>query len=205
MNFIAKLLDWLTIYVPVVVLGLLAFGSYLLVKNTPISQPPSIEPPPKHVPDYFMRDFGVRSFDAAGQLKSEVFGKELRHFPDTDTTEIDFPRIFSRTADGRVSVATAKRAITNADGSEVQLIGDARVVREASVSPQGRKLERLEIRSEFLHAYSNTEQVKTDKPVRVTRGEDSFSADAMAFDNLEGIMELTGRTKTMFAARRRAP
>jgi lipopolysaccharide export system protein LptC len=183
----------------------LALGSYWLVKNTPLTQAPFLEPLPKHVPDYFMRDFGVRSFDAAGKLTNEVFGKELRHFPDTDTTEIDAPRILKRAPDGRSTVATAKRAITNADGSEVQLMGGAYVVREAGTTPDGKPLPRLEIRSEFLHSFTNLEQVKTDQPVSVKRGDDSFSGDAMVYDNLEGVLELTGRSKVIFAARKPTP
>ncbi len=202
MNFLRKLLDWLTIYVPIFLLGALALGSYFLVRNTPLVNPPTIEPIPKHVPDYFMRQFALRSFDGSGRIKSEVFGTELRHYPDTDTTEIDNVRIRTTQLDGRISVATAKRALTNADGSEVQLVGDARVVREASVTSGGVKLERFEIRGAFLHAFLNTDQIKSDKPVVITRGGDRFSGDAMSYDNLEGVAELTGRVKGVIQARK---
>ena len=58
---------------------------------------PETEAAPRHVPDYFMHDFSVRVFDADGKLKSELTGKQGRHYPDTDTVEIDqvFVRTFS--------------------------------------------------------------------------------------------------------------
>ena len=133
--------------------------------------------------------------DGEGRIKSEVFGTELRHYPDTETTEIDNARIRTTHVDGRVSVATAKRALTNADGSEVQLVGNAHVVREAGVSKSGAKLERLEFRGQFLHAFLNTDRLTSNQPVVITRGNDRFSADNLSYDNLEGVAELTGRVK----------
>ena len=40
-------------------------------------------------PDYFMKDFSVTTFVESGRLKSEVFGVAARHFPASDTLEID--------------------------------------------------------------------------------------------------------------------
>lgn len=40
-----------------------------------------------------------------------------------------------------------------------------------------------------------TEQVKSHKPVELTRGKDTFTADSMEFDNIARIMLLNGRVK----------
>ena len=142
-----------------------------------------------------MRTFSVKTFNEKGQLQSEVNGIEGRHFPDTDTLEIDQVRMRSFNQDGKVVVATADRALSNSDGSEVQLFGNAIVVREASTDASGRVDPRLEFRSEFLHAYVNTERVKTNQPVVMTRGNDRFTGDAMDFDNLSRVMNLQGRVR----------
>ncbi len=200
-RLLRNMLDWLTVYVPVFLLGLLALGSYYLVRNTPLLNPPSIEPLPKHVPDYFMRQFALRSFEPDGRLKSELFGSELRHYPDTDTTEIDNPRIRSA-RDGRVMTASAKRALTNADGSEVQLEGNAQVVREAGRSATGEVTEKLVFKGQFLHVFLNTDQVKSNQPVFIQRGADQFNGDTFSYDNLEGVAELTGRVSGSIQARK---
>ncbi|HTH12174.1 MAG TPA: LPS export ABC transporter periplasmic protein LptC, partial [Acidovorax sp.] len=111
-------------------MGLLALGTWWLVRNAPMPLLPATERPPLHQPDYFMKSFSVKSFDAAGRLQSEVQGDEARHYPDTDTLEIDKARMRSVAPTGRLTVATADRALTNADGSEVQLFGNAIVTRE---------------------------------------------------------------------------
>ncbi len=128
--------DRASLYLPIVLMGVLALGTYWLVRSTPVFAPPEPERPPLHEPDYFMKRFNVRTFDTAGRLKSEVFGLEARHFPDTDLLEIDQVRIRSFDVHGRLTTATARKAVTNADGSEVELMGDALVVREAASGKQ---------------------------------------------------------------------
>ena len=176
-------------------MGVLAFGTYWLVRSTPLLQPAGKEAPAQHEPDYFMRKFSVKTFDAGGRLKSEVLGTAARHYPDTDTLEIDQVRIRSFSTEGRLTTATAKHALTNGDASEVQLFGDARVVRESITDKAGQSQPRLEFRGEFLHAFMDTERVKSHQPVELIRGKDQFTADTMDFDNLDRVMQLKGRVK----------
>ena len=185
----------LSIYLPILLMGVLALGSYWLVRNTPIFSSGDVAAPVTHEADYFMRDFSVKTFEPTGRLKSEVFGTEARHFPDTNTLEIDKPRIRAFNAGGEFTEATATRALTNADGSEVQLIGDAVVKRAATTSADGRSAPSLEFRGEFLHAFLTTEKVKSHKPVTLTRGADTFTADRMDFDNVDRVVALDGRVR----------
>lgn len=185
--------DHASLYLPVVLMGVLALGTYWLVRSTPVFTAPEPERAPVHEPDYFMKQFNVRTFDAAGRIKSEVFGVEARHYPDTDQLEIDQVRIHSFDEHGRMTTATARRAVTNSDGSEVELMGDALVVREASSGKQTSP--RLSFSGEYLKAFLNTEKVQSDKPVLLTRGKDQFTADTMAYDNFSQVIELKGRVK----------
>ena len=187
--------DRLSIYLPIILMGVLALGTYWLVRSTPIFEAPPPEQPAKHEPDYLMQKFSVKTFDARGRLKSEIFGTEARHYPDTDTLEIDQVRIRSFNTEGHLTTATANQALTNSDNSEVQLIGNAVVVREAAVDKNGKTTPRSTYRGEFLHAYMDTERVKSHKPVELTRGEDRFTADAMDFDNIDQVMQLQGRVR----------
>jgi lipopolysaccharide export system protein LptC len=185
-----------TTYLPVVLIVLMALGTWWLARNTPIFNSPPPEEPVRHDPDYLMRNFALKSFDATGRLTSEVAGAEGRHFPDTDVLEIDGARIRSYTK-GQLTTATANRAYSNADGSEVQLVGNAVVVREASKDSKSTQ-PRLEFRGEFLHAFLNTEKVKSHKPVTIIRGNDQFVADSLQYDNLDRVLELQGRVKGTF-------
>ena len=150
--------DRLAIYLPVLLMGVMALGTYWLARYTPALSQVQAKKSVSHDPDYFMRRFSVKTFDAGGRLKSEVFGTEARHYPDSDTLEIDKPRILSFNEFGELTEATAQKALTNADGSEVQLIGDAVVTREAVTSASGVTRPKLEFRGEFLHAFLNTRE-----------------------------------------------
>jgi lipopolysaccharide export system protein LptC len=196
--------DRLTIYLPVILMGLLALGTYWLARNTPVFSQSPAQRAERHEPDYFLRGFSVKNFDPEGRLKNEILGTEARHFPDTDTTEIDQPRIRSYSDKGALTIATARRAISNADGSQVQLIGNAVVTREGK-DAQGQEVPRLEIRGEFLQAFMDEERVKSDRRVTMTRGRDVFEADQLDYDNLGRVLQLQGRVRGVLQPRATAP
>jgi lipopolysaccharide export system protein LptC len=186
------------IYIPVLLMGLLALGTYWLVRNTPDALPAEGQRAASSEPDYYMRKFGIKTFDEAGQLKSDVTGIEVRHYPATDTLEIDKALIRSYSIEGRLTTSTGDRALTNGDGSEVQLIGNARVVRDASVGPDGREAPRLEFRGEFLHAYLLTERLRSHLPVQIRRGASELRAGGMEYDHLTRTVQLKGPVRAVF-------
>ncbi|MFZ2294285.1 MAG: LPS export ABC transporter periplasmic protein LptC [Polaromonas sp.] len=190
-----SLWDRMAMYMPLLMMGALALGTYWLVRNTPIFSAPDAAKEASHEVDYFMRKFTVKSFDESGKLKSEIYGTEARHFQDTDILEIDQVRMRSINPEGLVTTATANRAYANSDGSEVQLTGNAKVIREASQDASGKETPRLEYRGEFLHAFLNEERVTSHKPVLLIRGADQFTGDTFAYNNLDQVAVLTGRVR----------
>ena len=203
---VRRVWDHMAVYLPIVLMGVMAMATYWLVRNTPLGSETELEAAPRHVPDYFMRDFSVKVFDAQGKLKSEVVGTEGRHYPDTDTLEIDQIRIRAYSAEGRLTTAQSARGLINADGSEAQLFGKAVIVREAIQTAQGITLPRSELRSEFLHLFANTEMVRTHLPVELMRGaRDRFTAERMTYDNLDRTLLLSGRVRGSLAARQTKP
>lgn len=182
----------LSLYLPTLLMGVLALLTYWLLRSTPVFEKPAPDKPARHEPDYFAHQFSLKSFDPNGRLRSEIMGEQARHYRDDDTLEIDQVRIRSVDNKGQVTLATARRALTNSDASQVQLIGDALVVREAIADRP-----RMSLRSEFLHADLDTERVRTNKPVELVRGKDRFTADSMEFDNIEQLIDLSGRVRGM--------
>ncbi|MBS0453063.1 MAG: LPS export ABC transporter periplasmic protein LptC [Proteobacteria bacterium] len=187
--------DRVTIYLPIILAAVLALGTYWLVRNAPRLMEPKPPAPVTHDPDYFMRGFVVKRFFPNGELRSELRGKEGRHFPDTDTMEIDEVRMRTISPEGLVTHATANRGLSNGDASEVQLFGNAIVVRDAARTPSGEEIPRLEFRGDFLHAYTDTERVTSNKPVTLMRGDDRFTADSMDYDKISGVANLKGRVR----------
>ena len=198
-----RLLGHFTLYLPLTAMAVLALGSWWLARQTPPNPDAQAASPQRVDPDYLLTRFSIKTFHPDGSLSNEVWGSKARHYPHTDILEIDDAR-FRATRAARATTGQARRAYTNADGSEVQLVGDALVVREAGRDNQGRELPRIEFRGEFLHAFMQTEVVKSHKPVTVLRGADQFSGDSMVYDKLEGLVSLDGRVKVRFESKQPA-
>lgn len=198
---VARVWEQLALYLPVLMMGLLALGTYWLVKNTPGAPTPAAPAVASQSADYFMRRANVKTFDASGRLKTEIAGTEARHFPHSQILEIDDVRVRSLGPDGRLTTASARRGLSNDAGNEIQLIGDAVVVREAITLADGRVLPRLEFRGEFLHVFTDKEQVRSHLPVTLRRGGDEFKGDTFSYSNLDQAAELQGRVKALMLPR----
>ena len=188
----------LSAYLPLLLMALLALGTWWLVQNSPRPDLPRADAPLQHAPDYTMQDFTLQRFGADGRLRVQVQGTQMRHYADTDTLEIDGVTIRALSADGSVMRATARRALANGDASEVQLLGAAQVVREAASDGQ-----RVEFESEFLHAFLNTERVRSHLPVRLRQGSSDLRVGAIDYDNLTRIVRLGAPVRARFDAPRR--
>lgn len=190
--------DALSAYLPLLLMALLALGTWWLVKNTPQVAGPAPPVTARSDPDYTMTGFAIERFDAQGRLRVRVEGERLRHYPDTDRFEVDAARIRSVSQAGQVTRATARRALANADLSELQLVGGAEVLSDT------RDGQVLQLRSEFLHAYLVTEQLRTHLPVQVQQGESRLVAAGMAYDNATRRLDLKGPVKANLAVGARA-
>lgn len=199
-----RLWDRASVYLPVLLMGLLALGSWWLVRSAPSVPSDAVAPSRGHEPDYFMQGFSVKNFGANGTLLSEVTGKMGRHYPDTDTLEIDGMRLHSMDAQGHQTRASADRALSNADGTDVQLFGNAKVVREPfGAEKAGTKAEpQLTFAGEFLHVWPTQERVESNQAVTLTRGIDTFKADGLTYDNTRQILELKGSVRGMMTPRK---
>ncbi|MFM7801329.1 MAG: LPS export ABC transporter periplasmic protein LptC [Limnohabitans sp.] len=182
--------DMALAYMPLMMLSLLLLLSIWLVRNAPTN--PQVEPPAPvtHTPDYEFSHFTLRSFDINGKILSVIKGEKAQHFQDTLNTLVASPEVWIF-SDKRLTQASAKQALTNEDGSQVQLMGAALVQR--GDMHNGNKTE--QIASEFLHYYANTDTVVTHLPVSIIRGQDRFFADSLRADHLNQLLYLNGRVK----------
>jgi len=187
--------DALSSYLPLLLMALLALATWWLVDNSPRPTGATEERPVSGEPDYTMTQFALERFDAAGRLKVRIEGDRLRHFPATERIEIDRAQIRAFAPDGRVTLATAQRALGNGDGTEVQLIGNAEVT---ALDAQGVP---MLMRSEFLHLFLVTEQVRTHLPVTVRQAGAELRAGGMAYDHASQRLEMKGPVRALLPAR----
>jgi len=183
--------EQVSIYLPVLLMAMLALGTWWLVRNAPKPLQGKVDQTVSADPDYTMENFSVFQFDGKGRLQSVMEGAQARHLPLSDTTEIDQVRTRSLAPDGMVTTTSAQRGISNSDASEVQLWGDAVVER---VPPNG-SAPKSKLEGEFLHAWTQEERVKSHLPVVITRGNNRFTGNSLDYDNLDQVVVMQGRVR----------
>ncbi len=191
------ILGWL----PLLVLSVLLLVTIWLVRTAPSAVPMANIKAPQHLADYDVQQFTLNTYSLSGQLQSCMVGKSAEHYEDSLTTLVQNPKLLMYSKDGRVTKASAKRALSNEDGSEVQLMGQAEVYRAPSLDqPQP-----LLVKSEFLQFFANTDSMQTDMPVLVTRGANSFRSDKLTADNLNQTLKMHGRVKVVLHPEHQTP
>jgi lipopolysaccharide export system protein LptC len=188
----------LTSYLPLLLMGLLAASTWWLVKNTPQGDDQSADKPPREAPDYTMTGFSIIRFSPEGQVVLRIAGDTLRHFPATDVLEIEGVRIHAIAPDGRTTNATAQRALANGDGSEVQLLGGARVISQLDGA------EVLDLQGEYLHAFLRFERIRSHLPVRLRHGGTETRAGGLDYDHRQQLLQLNGPVRSTLAPGARA-
>jgi len=197
-----RLWQLVSLYVPLVLVAVLAAGVYWLVENTPVPPQPAMDRSKRLDPDYFMRGVSLQKFHADGTPMARLWGDEARHYPSTGALEIDRPRVHAVGETGQVLVATAQSGHSNADYSELKLHGDARIVRQADAGCL--QWPRLELRSDFLHVYVNEQRVVTDRPAELLRDDARISANRLELDHRAGTARFDGKVRTHLPAQAQA-
>ncbi len=148
---------------------------------------------PPQQPDYFLKDFQTRTFDALGNPGAELSGAEMAHIPGNQTVRIVQPRLRAHDGDGALTLASAQLGLSNADGSNVQLFGDAVVRREAPGAQP------LTVRSSFLNIFPQVRKITSNRPSTVRRGDSVFSGQNLDMNGLDGTFRMHGQVKGSLA------
>ncbi|UXH78347.1 LPS export ABC transporter periplasmic protein LptC [Roseateles amylovorans] len=185
-------------YVPLLLMAVLAAFTWWLIKSTPQLEAPRERAAPKHEPDYRMQGFELERFTSDGRLMARVLGRELRHYPDNDTMEIDAPELRAYGLQGELLIAQAKRGLSNGDGSEVQLLGDVKLHRYPDGDPAAAS--DLALYGEFLHAFVPQQKMRSHLPTRVVGLGGEMQLRSFDYDNLTGKLSFTGGGRAQFSA-----
>ncbi len=191
--------DRLAVYLPVLTMGLLALGSYWILRSTPEPQAPAAPRPASHEPDYFMRGFSVRSHGADGALLSELSGSQVRHYPDNDAIEIDQARLLALNGSGYTR-AEARRLSTDGQQSQYLLEGAVTVERHGSAGKAGPESS-MHFAGEQLRVHAGGQRIDSDLPVELTRNGNRATAQSLRYDNSTRVAELQGRVRAQLSAR----
>jgi lipopolysaccharide export system protein LptC len=197
-----RLLDRLTIYLPLILFALLALSSWWLVRSMPELLPQQVDKQLRQDPDYRLDQFTVKSFDASGRMVREVAGATATHFPTTQALHIQNIEVFAENDKGIKVRARAQQGIFTESDNRFTLQGQARMTRTAQAPSGGNPpTAPLSLQGERLTVWMNEERLQSDLPVELRRGNEVITAQSLNFDTRSGQYELQGRVRAVLPPR----
>ncbi|MDR0563747.1 MAG: LPS export ABC transporter periplasmic protein LptC [Azoarcus sp.] len=174
-------------FYPLVLAALLAVGSFWLERLTHIDEP--AETAVRQTPDFEASQTLITGFNKEGKLRFSLVSPQLTHFPVTDTTFVEAPRLLL-ISEGRRMNTSARQGEVSSGGQQVVLTGDVKIDRESApgIPPLRLLTEKVTIWPEEQRAISNA-------PAHLERGNDHANANRLEADNVFGVMTLSGRVK----------
>jgi len=199
MNGFRRALDRLALYLPAIIMAVFALGSWWLVRSLPSFFNEAAPPSVRHEPDYFLKDFSVKSFDRDGRLMRELSGNQAQHFPDTDTLDIQKVQMRGHSKEGQQVTALADKALAKGDGTQITFSGNVQITQPGSKSANGTRFA-TEMRSQEIKAYVKEERLVSDVPIEIRRGQNLFTAEKMQMNSKTGEYELNGKVRGLVQA-----
>lgn len=174
---------------PLILTGLLAGMTYWLDLAT---RPQTVtDGKSRHDPDYIVEDFVVRRFAPEGALQHTLRAREMRHFPDDDSTDILDPALtYHQEPPTHV---TARKAKMSSEGKHVELIDDVRITRAAFKGKPA-----TELATTRLDVWPDDEIASNKEPVTIVQGQSHVRGSRMHADNKAATYVLEGPVHGIF-------
>ncbi len=191
---IRRFRHWLPLGVITLFAGL-TYGLFLL--NLP---PTAILPkrPKTHTPDYFADHFSVTILNPQGTTQYRIKAVKMVHYEDDETIDITLPALRIFTPNQPEVTSFAQRGQLNADGSIVDLYGDARVLR-AGIPGSKNNEPAIQVTSEHFRVLIHDDLVQTEKPVTIQRGRSIARATGMEYNNTTRVLRFKSRVQGVFS------
>ena len=146
----------------------------------------------RHDPDGIMDDFSAVKMDLKGMPSTYLSAKQMRHYPDHDTTELDLPRLTMLGAEHPPVHVTSLLGNVSSHGDEV-IFRDNVVVTRDPVGVQSAMM----LRTEYLRVLPNQDWANTDKPVVLSDAYNTIHAIGLEMNNKTRILKLLSQVRSV--------
>ena len=204
----AHRMDWLAraqMAAPLVLAGVLAGFTWWLVVSSPDvgdgARPPE---PDRGTPDYELAHARLARFDAQGRLEAVIDGDRMRHYPVTQTVQIDAMQLAMRHPDGRRLLARAHegewsegQGLASLSGQADVRLADAGVLLPAQAAEVGERGDAgvTRILGERLDLDTRARVLTSRLPVTVLREGSTVRGQTLRHDEPAGLTDLGGRVQ----------
>jgi lipopolysaccharide export system protein LptC len=194
-----KLGLWRTVLrlMPLILMGALTLTTFWLVKKNTPAEKSAVERVRLHEPDYTITNGTLSALNEFGLTKYRVLGKEVIHYDDDASIDIDTPRMRLFQAGKSPITVKADKGHLDGDLTILDLINNAEIFRppQAASSTEPAR-PRMLARSSYFKVLINDDVIETNKPVTLEQGISIMqSSDGGIFSNVEQSMTLSGKVK----------
>jgi len=147
----------------------------------------------RHDPDAIVENFSATRLNEQGTPHFIMTSKRMLHYPDDDSSVVEKPQITSLSLSGPALHASANQGVVTTKGNEVFLRGDVSVIRDS-----GKDLDKLELKTEYLHILPDAELLKTDRAVMVKDSRNSVNATGLEMDNKSRTIKLLSQVRSVY-------
>ncbi|MEI7455629.1 MAG: LPS export ABC transporter periplasmic protein LptC [Nitrosomonadales bacterium] len=145
----------------------------------------------RHDPDGIMDNFHATKMDLQGVPRFLLSAKQMRHYPDHDTTELDFPRVTMLSSERPPVYVNGNRGNVSTRGDEVLFNDNVVVLREAAGDQSA-----MTLRTEYLRVLPNQDWADTDKAVTMVNLNNTVHAIGLEMDNKARTMKLLSQVRS---------
>lgn len=182
-----------SIWFALILLALLA-ALTLWIDRTVQAPPPKRDGSTRHDPDYIINNFSSLRTDALGNPRYSLSGVDMRHFPDTDTTELIRPFYKQFMRDKPNVQVQGERGLVSPNGENVYFMDNVKMVR-AATAQKGE----MTLLTEYIHIVPDLGLLKTDRPVTILQAPRTVvHATGMEYYKKERLLKLFNRVKVHY-------
>jgi lipopolysaccharide export system protein LptC len=181
---LARIAERASAWFPVLLLLILAGLTYWLDQSVrPVAAPQTR--PASADPDFIAEGFSAVQLGPDGTSRYLVSGDRMVHYANDDTAVVDEPRLV-QTEPGKPPInISARRGKVTANGDNVYLMDDVRIVREQP-EPRGPVV----MTTSYLHVMPREDLAQTDKAVTIRDGSTEIHAQGLEFNNKTRVATL---------------
>ncbi len=192
-DFLSRLTGLIMRLLPLLLMAIVAGSTFWLVQLNSPREDAEKSNVKRHEPDYWMERFSATELAEDGSTKMRFTGVKMVHYEDDQTYDVTTPAMRAYEPDRPPVTANANRGVMNAEGSVIDLYGNAFIVRQAGADVA--KDPRMTAASQYFQLLVNDDIVKTDKPVQLTRGPSVMTANGLIFNNVTREVQLLGNVR----------
>ncbi|MDL2283949.1 LPS export ABC transporter periplasmic protein LptC [Oxalobacter sp. OttesenSCG-928-P03] len=148
---------------------------------------------PREEPDYYLDNFRHFKLKLTGEPDYELTGKKMTHYPDNDSSLINFPVMESLDEQKRLQVTYSDWAYIEDENSKIHMHENVVVLR-----PPTAETEAFRMTTEYLLVLPNEDIMRTDREVIAYQGTATMTGIGMESNNATRELFLLSRAKVVY-------